>query len=120
METKLIEVRDHGTCFVALCTKVWPIMWKPGESQQHHNRLQRMAWRNGFKGAASIIFTHLGQPNRTQVDPFEWGDRTLGTAHLWIEQHWNDIPDGGLVDVRVILKEAQTPASSEFTDEPVA
>lgn len=116
METKLIEVRDHMTCFVALCTKPWPLT---GSAFGGKNRQQRMLWRCGFKESEKIIFTHLSEPSRTQVDPFAWGDRTLAAAHLWIEQHWHDIPDGGLVDVRVILKEHATPAPTEFSDEPV-
>lgn len=116
METKLIEIRDHGTCFVALCTRIWPIV---GAALGGKERVQRMAWRCGFRDSMAVIFTHLGEPSRTQVDPFAWGDRTLHVAHRFIEENWHMIPGGGLVDVRVVLKETDTPAPSEFSDDPI-
>lgn len=115
MNTKLIEIRDHGTCFVALCTKLWPgATVFDYHSLEPSERKLRMLWRYGYKESRAVIFTHIGEPSRTQVDPYAWKDRTLHVAHNHIEEHWDEIPDGGLVDVRVVLGEATEPAESEF------
>lgn len=121
METKLIEIRDRMTCFVALCTKPWPpnTSYEVQETLKQDFRLQRMVWRSGFKESRAIVFTHLGEPSRTQIDPFNWSDRTLQMAHRHIEEHWDEIPNGGLVDVQVIVGEKVTPAETEFSNEPI-
>jgi hypothetical protein len=124
METKLIEVRDRMTCIVVLCVRPWPVTLpydvdRETDKGAKLNKLQRMAWRCGYKEARAVIMTRLAEPGRgAQSDPFEWLDRTMSQAHNYIEQNWEKIPNGGLVDVRVVLGEEKEPAESEFsTDE---
>ena len=45
-----------------------------------------------------------------------WGSvwRTMPTAHYWIIEHFDEIQDGAVVDVRVILGETTEPAPAEI------
>jgi len=100
MTTKLLEIRDRGTCVPAMAIQVsstdGPIMR-----------------RAGYGDCGSILLIMLVHP-KVQYDPFAWDNRrTMGNAHHWIEQNWDDVKDGQVVDVRVILGETATPAPAE-------
>jgi hypothetical protein len=57
----------------------------------------------------------LTQPNRAAYDAYEWpGDvRTFRAAHLYVEEHFDEIEDGAVVDVEFILGETAEPKVSE-------
>jgi len=37
--------------------------------------------------------------------PYAWRDRTYTTAHEYLADHWEDVTDGAVLDVEVILGE---------------
>lgn len=99
MENKLFEIRDKATCVPALAVRVsgddGPVMR-----------------RAGF-GSPMVLLTMLAHP-MTQWDPYAWSNpRTMRTAHLFIEEHWNGLVSGQVIDVRVLLEEATDPAAAE-------
>lgn len=110
METKLFELRDRGTFIPLLCIK-------PQASEDFYGPMSftaKMAWRYGYKNARAVIVTHMGEPRRGCCsDPYDWGDRTFQTAHRHIEEHWDELKSGDLIDVRVLLGETDTPCESE-------
>jgi len=106
METKLFELRDHGTFIPLLCIKVSRLNENPFEA--------KMAWRYGYSDNGSIIVTHLAVPERgCHADPFEWRDRTFHTAHLHVAANWDKLRSGDLIDVRILLGETTEPCASE-------
>lgn len=105
MEIKLFELRDRATFIPLLCIK-------PQSSE--HPFIQKMAWRYGFKDSRAVIVTSLSCPNRgCHSDPYDWGDRTYAAAHLHVEKNWDTLKTGDLIDVRVLLGEAEKPCESE-------
>ena len=50
----------------------------------------------------------------THSDPYDWCDRTMKTAHVFIEQNFTKLNDGDVVDVRVILGEEEVSALPEI------
>jgi hypothetical protein len=47
-------------------------------------------------------------------DPFGHGPaRTLGVVHRHLLEHFEDVPNGGVVDVEFLLGEAAAPKQSE-------
>ena len=56
---------------------------------------------------------------RASSDPYYWGNRTMTTAHVYIEQHWDRIEDGSVIDVEFILKETKAPKISEREEAPL-
>jgi len=104
MLTKCIEIRDHGTCIPAMAFK----MAADGEVEH------RFFWRCGYpQDGSAVILMELNHQKATS-DPYEWGGRTYPVAHNYICEHFDEIPEGGVVDVRVILGEADAPAPAEI------
>lgn len=56
------------------------------------------------------------ETERCSYDSNHWGDRTLSTAHRHLEESWNTIKDGDVVDVEYILGEKPAPSLSEMVD----
>lgn len=129
METKLFELRDRMTFIPLLCIKPQaivahrsPCAWAdpyrevglPTKCTCGASFEAKMAWRYGFKDARAVIVMHMGEPRRgCNFDPYDWNDRTFQTAHLHIEEHWDQLKSGDLIDVRVILGETDKPCASE-------
>jgi hypothetical protein len=120
MQTKLFEIRDSMTCLLVLCVKPWSKDMDDVRAMFEHERKYRMLWRSGYKEARSVIMTRLAEPSAgCHNDPFEWRDRTLHASHVYIEQHWDELPDGAMIDVRVALGELdRAPSESEFPNPP--
>lgn len=100
MESKFIEIRDSGTFIPALAVQI-----SRGDGY--------LAGRAGF-GDPCVLLVHL-TGNRCACDPFGWDGtgRTMTVAHQWIEQHWQELNDGAVVDVEFILGKRDTPKVSE-------
>ena len=102
METKFFEIRDSGTFIPAMATCL------DGSDSW-------LALRAGFgKDRPYIILTQL-EGLETQYDRYNWrgAARTMPAAHAYIEEHWDELKSGDLVDVRVPLGEATEPCKSE-------
>lgn len=106
METKLFELRDRATFIPLLCVKPGAGGGAPFEA--------KMAWRFGYRDSRAVIVTHMSAPSRgCHVDPYDWGDRTFQVAHCYVEEHWDTLKSGDLIDVEFILGEKPTPSPSE-------
>ncbi len=46
-------------------------------------------------------------------DPHDWDDRTLLQAHKHIEEKWDKLEDGAVIDVQFILGETKRPKTTE-------
>lgn len=99
MICKFLEIRDRATFIPALAIKI-----EAGDSW--------LARRVGFPGG--IIFMRLSN-QEAHSDPYDWrGDtRTMPNAHVFVDKHFDELVDGQLIDVEVILGEKTVPADSE-------
>jgi hypothetical protein len=105
MKIKLLEIRDSGTMFIALCIDMNP-----------DNDIQRWALsRYGFPcdGRPNIMMTHATGGNVADNDPYGWNNRTYAIAHHFIIENWETLNDGDVVDVEFILGETSQPKVSE-------
>jgi hypothetical protein len=98
MEHKFIEIRDSNTFIPALAIRI----------SRDDGYLARRA---GF-GDACVYLIHL-EGGRCSYDPYDWTNRTLATAHQYIEREWTSLQDGAVVDVEFILGETLSPKKSE-------
>lgn len=125
MKTKLLEVRDIGTTIPLLCIEMRPepLVWETAHVDRVENRgkvivEERYCQRYGYpmEGNPSIAICHFALPvgRRITNDPYEWGDRTFATAHEYILDHWDELMDGDVVDVELILGEKITKKQSEI------
>jgi len=98
MEIKLIEVRDRGTFIPALAIRVTSTGDVAGDW---------LLRRGGFSlNGASIILIRLTDCE-AQYDPYDWANRTMQTAHVWLLEHFEQIESGAVVDVEHM---GETPA----------
>lgn len=111
MKVKILEIRDEGTCIAALCVDMNP----DNEAQRYYLR------RYGFPcdGRPNIMVTHANGGQEANNDPYDWGGRTWPNAHNYIIEHWDELEDGSVVDVQVILGECDTPKVSERLERPL-
>lgn len=105
MEIKTLEIRDRGTflpMFAALC--------EASNSGQHY-LLRRAGY--GPDSPRLVLFGYLEGRGHCYYDPYNWGDRTKQTAHLYIQDHWDELKDGDVIDVEFILGESTEKKISE-------
>lgn len=102
LETKTVEIRDRATLIPAIAMLI------RGGSED------RLLWRAGFGPEPCVLLVHIsdGQAN---YDAFNWPNRTMREAHRWLNEHWEEHSDGGVVDVEFILGETATPKVSEVS-----
>jgi len=110
METKLFEVRDRMTMIPVMATKLIPARSEAerfllGWAGYHSNAGQFDGW---------IVLVHLSSAE-CQNDPYEWtgGSRTMHEAHKYIQQHWDELQSGEVVDVEYILGETTVKKESD-------
>ena len=98
MTPKLLEIRDKATFIPVLAISI----------DEFDGYLARRA---GF-GSRCIQLVHFSS-GRTAYDPYDWGNRTMLTAHVYIERQWSNLRDGDVVDVEFLLGETTSPKLSE-------
>ena len=103
MKTKTIEIRDSATFIPALAVRMG----------LDHEGDRYLMERAGFQVPETyILLIHL-EGMRIEYDPYEWSDRTMQAAHLYIEKEFDRLKPGEVVDVEYILKEKEAPKLSE-------
>lgn len=103
MITKLLEIRDEGTCIPAMAT----------EAVAENGRQGPILRRAGYGESRCIILQHLHKGEAT-YNPYDWRSRTYAEAHLYIVKHWDDLKDGDVIDVQFILGETTEKKVSEI------
>lgn len=99
METKLFEVRDSGTFLSVICIKLLPT-----------NDAERfLLSRAGFgkeeaQQGLFMLYSSL-QDDKIHYDPVDWGNRTRLISHQYIQEHWDSLNSGDVIDVQFILGE---------------
>lgn len=98
MESKFLEIRDAATFIPALAVRI----------SREDGYLARRA---GF-GPPCVYLIKLAI-EQCACDPYSWGSgsRTMTVAHEYIQEHWDELRDGQVVDVEFIL--GLTKASKE-------
>lgn len=101
MTTKILEIRDRMTLLYFLCVSLEP------EDEWTRRILSHSGY--GFQPEIQrryIVVCSLrgGVNGRAHDDPYEWGDRTYKTAHLYIATNWDTLKTGDVVDVEKIIE----------------
>ncbi|CAB4189950.1 hypothetical protein UFOVP1196_21 [uncultured Caudovirales phage] len=99
MIVKLFEVRDRATLIPVMAVQI------SGED----GPLMRSA---GFDNYKMVYLVHLNGQTAS-YDPFKWTNRTMKISHLHIQEHFDTLESGAVVDVEYIMKETDTPKVSE-------
>jgi hypothetical protein len=110
LQVKLIELRDIATCIPVLAVR----LWRDREADPESHWLLARAGYGSLESVSPpcVLLTDLQGGRKAEYDPYAWGGRTFPVAHDYIQDNWDLIPDGGIVDVRVILgEETELPKS---------
>jgi hypothetical protein len=111
MIVKAVEIRDRNTFIPAIAIKVVAA----NEGQRY--LLRRAGYALNGETIILVRLTDCG----ASCDVYEWpGDtRTMRTAHVWLEAHFDEIEDGAVVCVEHILGERPEPKRSEREEVPL-
>ena len=104
MLIKFLEIRDKATCIPVIAIKML------ADTEIQHKYL----WRCGYPLDGSGIVLMKLEDQKATSDPCEWGGRTMPIAHEYILKNFNTLKDGDVIDVRIYLGEAKTPAAAEI------
>jgi hypothetical protein len=127
LETKMFELRDEGTCIPIMATRMNPIRSVGDNSTEARWSLEAENWllaRSGFgkEGAPPrelVIVTNLNtwqsgySGHDVHAGKWQGGPRTLPVAVQYINDNWDKLRSGDVVDVRVALGEQEHPAKSD-------
>lgn len=105
--SKLFEIRDHGTCIPALAIKI-------DVNAASSAKERWLLIRAGFGPSSSSIYLIDLCAQRANYDAYNWGNRTMQAAHLMLEDDYDTLNSGDLIDVRVLLNEATEPCESDM------
>lgn len=103
--TKAFEIRDRGTFIPVIATQLLSV-------RREEAYLLERARYFSVEDSRSVIVTRLTRPDANS-DPAAWGNRTMVTAHTYIEQHFEELRTGAVIDVEYILGETAEPKVSE-------
>lgn len=112
MTTKLLEIRDSATTISALAIKL------------NGDKTEAERWLLGRAGfgtnpddqAEYVLLLNLtGSSGHWSCDPYEWGTRarTMPVAQRFINDHFEELESGAVVDVEFILGERMIPKTTD-------
>lgn len=107
METKILEIRDRSTFIPMLAVK----MVAENEAQGF---LLRSAGYSPNAPYCILMMPALG--GECRHDPYDWNDRTFMVVHGYIEENFDKLNNGDVIDVEFILGEAKEPKVSQRTE----
>ena len=110
MEIKLFEIRDRGTTIKAMAIRLGGI-----ESKKESRLLASAGFgQSAVDHQEYVLFGDMdGGKFQMSSDAYDW-DRTKHNAHLYVQEHWDELKTGDLVDVQFILGETAEPKQTEF------
>lgn len=112
MKTKLFEIRDRGTFMPAMATQV------RGSDEKEIYLLKSSGFSNSNAGGFTpLIILHFLELNEAHYDAYHWEDRTRFTAHQYIQENWEKLKSGDVIDVEYILGETTEPKMSQRAEE---
>jgi hypothetical protein len=130
---KIFEVRDRSTCLSVVAFRPAdfahhkaPSDWDALKSQHRaaytrkptaqnyeaarqtstrHAAINYALERSGFPAGSDAVLLCRLDAGKSAVDPYDWNDRTMQTAHGYIATGWADLRSGDVIDVEVVLGE---------------
>jgi hypothetical protein len=118
MEVKLIELRDRGTFISCMAIRLTYrdaqerfLLRRAGFADEQIDPLSAVGAVLPYVILCSLEDGSLG----AHYDPYSWrNQRTFGTAHRFLIDHWRHVQPGQVVDVEYILGETEAPKQSEL------
>lgn len=113
-DIKFFEIRDRGTTISAMAIN----LQRRFDRSQMENAMLAYA---GYGFDTTILLIKLADCEAA-YNPYEWKNnpaRTMPRAHHHIEQNWENLKSGTLIDVRVLMGESPQAAEPEIMKLPM-
>lgn len=107
MEALMLEVRDKGTFIPIIAIDI--SLKKFNENDRY------LLVRAGFSACTRCIqIVHIAN-QISCYDPYDWpgSSRTMQVAHSYIDEHFDELKSGDVIDVEFILGETKEKKPSE-------
>lgn len=107
MIVRVIEIRDRHTYIPAVAMRMIPVSEVRHAGHATESMLARASlYRSvGFWSGGQVILMRLAD-QEAHADVYDWANsRTMQTAHKWLEESFDAVEDGQVVDVEFILGE---------------
>lgn len=103
VETKLLELRDRATFIPAIATLM----------ESEHPQERYLLGRAGYRGVRCVLLTGLGGGRKAEYDCYAWNSEPFRSAHHYLEQHWDEVQTGAVLDGEFLRGETTQPKRSE-------
>lgn len=104
MEVKLFELRDRGTFIPAIA-----VLMESDDPSEHY-----LLRRAGYGVSQRLaLLTNLNGGSRAEYDAYAWGSEPWRSAHDYINNHWDELKTGDVLDGEFIRGETTAPKQSE-------
>ncbi len=119
---KVFEIRDAATFLPVVAVLMTPsdLYQAVGDKNQGFDVKSRpqemyLLRRCGYahRNITVALFRARASGEACWSDAEAWDDRTMSTAHKYIEENWFTLEDGQVIDVEFILGETKQPKVSE-------
>lgn len=87
MRIKRIELRDRSACIPCLAIEI--------SAADGY-----LAQRAGYGSSPCVLFGRM-TGGEFSYDPSTWGDHVFSTAHRFLQENFDEVEDGQVVDVEV-------------------
>jgi hypothetical protein len=98
MPIKIFEVRDRATMIPVIAVKVF------AANYQERMLMSRAGY--GFteqeQGEYTLVGNLEGANFPAVFDPYDQGIREMKEAHMYINEHWDDLDHGAVIDLEMI------------------
>src|ERR1017187_3981488 len=102
LDTLVLEIRDSKTFISVLAIRT-----DPKNNTQFYYLKDRCGYSN-----TSVILMNLDTA-KSENNSYKWNDRTMQTAHEYIQVNFELLKDGDVIDIEYILHESDTKKTSE-------
>lgn len=117
MIVKALEIRDKWTFIPVIAVKMVPggPSSDPTASVNEHYLLARAGYTVTNPRIILCRMGASGVDRNATYDPYAWSNdaRTMCVAHLYIEENFDKLKSGDVIDVEFILGETTQPKQSE-------
>ena len=107
MKSKIFEIRD-GSFYI-------PVLATATNMENCDYLVEAYHWKyaNYKQYSPLVIVTQINSnPLKSAYSPDEWTSKTMQIAHEYIEENFNDLKSGAVIDIQYILGETNTKRKS--------
>lgn len=117
-QVKMFEIRDRMTFIPAMAIRMGSDIHGPLKiDDREAERFLQSSLGLGLLSENQMgymFLVDLRPPGKIVSNFYDWcNSRTWGTAHKYIQENWDILPTGAVIDVEFILDETTNPKQSE-------